>query len=126
MLGELASLRRRALRKGVWFKVLSKIERSICDLTIRAISMIKSDRLLKALAAIVDKLKSTLESPVSTLTYTVGRQLASALAHIAYSWGHQGARSWASDERFARYLAICYMNTPVYYRDQFEAGGLVT
>ena len=126
MLSELASLRRRALRKGVWFKVLSKIERSICDLTIRAISTIKSDKLLDALTTIVDKLKSILESPVGILTRTVGRQLASTLARIACSWGHRGARSWASDDGFARYLAVCYMNAPVYYRDQFEVGGLVT
>jgi len=126
MLGELASLRRRALRKGVWFKVLSKIERSICDLAIRAVSTIKSDKLLKALTAIVDKLRSVLESPVSFLTRTVGRQLASALAHVACSWGHRGARSWSSDDGFARYLAVCYMNTPAYYKDQFGAGDLVT
>ena len=120
MLGELASLKRKALRKGVWFKVLSKIERSICDLTIRAVSTIKSDKLLKALTAIVDKLKSVLESPVSILTRTVGRQLASVLAHVAYSWGHQGACSWASDDSFARYLAVCYMNTPDYYRSSID------
>ena len=126
MLGELASLRRRALRKGMWFKALSKIEISVCNLTIKAVITIKSDKLLKALTAIVDKLRSVLESPVSFLTRTVGRQLASALAHVACSWGHRGARSWASDDGFARYLAVCYMNTPAYYRNQFEVGGLVT
>ena len=126
MLGELASLRRRALRKGVWFKALSKIERSICDLTIRAVNTIKSDKLLKALTAILDKLRRALESPVTTLTRTVGRQLASVLACVACSWSHQSAHLWASDDGFARYLAVCYMNTPSYYRSEFGAGGLVT
>jgi len=119
MLGELASLRRRALRKGLWSKVLSKIERSICDLTIRAVNTIKSDKLLEALTTIVDKLRRALESPVSILARTVGRQLASALARIAYSWGHPGAQSWSLDDGFARYLAITYANTPDYYRSQW-------
>ena len=117
MLGGLALLRRRALRKGVWFKALSPIERSIYDLTMRAVSTIRSEKLLKALRAIVDKLREALESPVSILTRTVGCQLASQIARIAYSWGHPKALEWGLDERFARFLAICYMNIPEYYRD---------
>ena len=116
MLGELALLKRRALRKGVWFKVLSHVERSIYDLTIKAIDTIKSKKLLSSIRAITEKLRRALESSVRVLTRTVGRQLASALAHVAYSWGHRGAHSWASDDGFVRYLAVCYMNTPDYYR----------
>ncbi len=112
MLGGLALLRRRALRKGVWFKALSPIERSIYDLTMRAVSTIRSEKLLKALRAIVDKLREALESPVSILTRTVGCQLASRIARIARSWGYREAAKWASDERFAKYLAVCYMNMP--------------
>ena len=117
MLGELALLKRRALRKGVWLRVLSRIERSICNIVIRTLNTIKSERLLRVIRAIIDKLRETLDSPVSVLTYTVGHQLASKIAHVAYMWGHQEALKWASDERFARYLAICYMNMPEYYRN---------
>jgi len=119
MLSELALLKRRALRKGVWFRVLSPIERSIYDLTMRAVDTIKSGKLLTTIRAIIEKLKNALESPVSALTRTIGRQLTNMIARVAHSWGHQEALEWASDEQFAKYLAICYMNMPEYYRGQF-------
>lgn len=115
MLGELALLKKRALRKGVWFRVLTRIERSIYDLTIKSVSTIRSERLFNAIKVIVEKLRSAL-SPVNALTRTIGRQLTIRIARVAYSWGHPKALEWASDERFARYLAVCYMNIPKYYR----------
>ena len=117
MLGELALLRKKALRKGVWFRALSRVERSIYDLTMKTVSTIRSMRLLRVIKAIVDKLRESLESPVSVLTRTVGRQLALALARVALSWGHSEARKWPLNEQFARYLAICWhMSVPEYYR----------
>ena len=126
MLSGLALLKRRALRKGVWFRVLSPIERSIYDLTMRAVRTIKSGKLLKAIKVIMDKLREALESPVSILSRTVGRQLAIKIACVAYSWGHSEARGWASDEHFARYLAIYYMNTPEYYRVELVRAAIGT
>ena len=117
MLGELATLKKKALRKGVWFRVLSYVERSIYDLTMKTVSTIRSRRLLRVIKAIVDKLRESLESPVSVLTHTVGRQLASTLAQVALSWGHLKARDWPLNEQFAKYLAVCwYMSVPEYYR----------
>ena len=116
MLSELALLKRKALRKGVWLRVLSYIERSIYDLTMRAVYTIKSGKLLKAIKVIVNKLREALESPVSILTRTVGYQLAIKIACVAYFWGHPEACEWTSDDRFARYLAIYYMNMPECYR----------
>jgi len=119
MLSELVSLKRKALRKGVWFKVLSHVERSIYDLTMRAVNTIKSGKLLTTIRAMVEKLKNALESPVSALTRTIGRQLATELVRLAQSWGYPEALRWASDEGFARYLAICYMNMPEYYKSMW-------
>ena len=33
MFSELASLRKKALRKDIWFRILSRVERSIYDIT---------------------------------------------------------------------------------------------
>jgi len=115
MLRELALLKKRAVRKGVWFRVLSHVERSICYLTMRAVSTVRSKKLLKTLSSIIEKLKRALESPINFLTRTIGRQLAEPLAQTAYCWGHPSALKWASDEQFIRYLTICYINTPKYY-----------
>jgi len=123
MQSELASLKRKAIRKGIWFKTLSRTERAIYDLTVRTVSTIRSERLLRVIRAIVSKLRKALESTVKILTHTAGRQLASALARVALSWGHLKARRWLSDEQFARYLAICwYMNVPKYYKASLLKG----
>ena len=125
MLGELALLKKRALRRGIWFKVLSRVERSICDITMRAVDSIRSQKLLSAIKVILDKLRKALESPVSALTRTVGRQLVLMLTKVALSWGHSEARDWPSDEHFARYLVVCWhMNVPEYYRLSMARGQL--
>jgi len=111
-------LKKKALRKGVWFRVLSRIERSIYDLALRTVSTIRSAKLLKVIGAIMDKLKKALENPIDGLVRTVGWHLAAKIAHTAYSWGHPEALSWVSDYRFAKYLALCYMNLPKYYKEQ--------
>ena len=124
MLGELILLKRRALRRNVWYKALSRIERSIYDLTIRGISTIRSGKLLNVIRVIVDKLRKALESPVHVLTRTVGRELAQQIAQVACSWGYLEASTWAMDERFARFLAICYINVPEYYKTKIGAHDL--
>ena len=109
---ELTLLRAKALRRGLWFKVLSRIERSIYHVTIKSVDRIRSRRLLSLIRAIVDKLKRALESPIAVLTRSIGRQLATLFARVAYSFGNINAQEWANDEGFARYLAVCYASTP--------------
>ena len=111
-ISKLTLLKAKALRKGLWFKVLSRIERSIYYVTIKSVDRIRSRRLLSLIRAIVDKLKRALESPIAVLTRSIGRQLATLFARVAYSFGNINAQEWANDEGFARYLAICYMSIP--------------
>ena len=119
MLGELALLRARALRKNVWFKVLSRLERSIVEIAIKSLDTITSEKLISILKGIIEKLRKALESPMRALAKTVGRQLANLVAHVACSWGNPRAPEWARDERFATFLAVCYINTPRYYRSSW-------
>ena len=116
ILSELALLRARALRKNVWFKALSRLERSIAEIAIKSLNTITSEKLISVLKGILEKLLRALESPVRALAKTVGRQLASLMAGVARSWGNLRACGWVRDERFATFLAVCYLNTPTYYR----------
>ena len=116
MLRELRLLKRRAIRRGVWFKALSRIERSIYDLTMKVVTTIKSEKLFRIITTIVDKLRNVLESTMSILSRTIGRQLAARIARVACLWGHPEALKWASDKGFANYLAVCYMNMSEYYK----------
>ena len=98
--------RKLALRHGVWFRTLNRVERGIIDLTVRYVDSIKSTKLAKVLTAIIEKLQMTIESMADKLTRTVGLPLARKMSNIAVSWGNRSASKWAEDHAFARYLAF--------------------
>lgn len=104
-------VRRDAMRRGVWFRVLSSTERALLNLVPQCVGLPKSARLIGILADIVVKVKSALQSRIAVLTRQVGKPLARRLSGIAMNWGHKTAGEWAMDERFSRYLAIVDMNS---------------
>lgn len=103
-------LRRDALRKRVWFKVLNSTERALLYLVPRCMEKPKNATLIDVLAKIVVKIKDALKSPFVDLTNRVGKPLALRLGRMAQEWGHKTAGEWASDEEFARYLAMRHLN----------------
>ena len=103
----LAEVKVAALRRGVWFRSLSRIERGIIDLTVRYVECIKSKKLAQVVGAIVEKLQTSLESLADRLVRTVGLPLAQKISNIAVSWGNRLASLWALDRGFARYLVFC-------------------
>jgi len=113
---ELAKLRVRALRRGVWFRVLTRAERAQIELTMKVVKRIRSLFLAKVLTNIVEKLLEAMESKVARLTREVGSALARKLSGIAQNWGNESAESWTADPGFTRYLAVTYMNTPSMFK----------
>jgi len=109
---ELARIRAKAMRFGVWFKVLSRAERALIDLTVRIVERVRSSVLAKALASVVKKLLDAMESRVVSLMRTVGRDLARKVSELALRWGNSEASKWAEDPGFIQYLTITEMNTP--------------
>lgn len=109
-IADLARIRSRAIRRGVWFKALSRIERGILDLTIKVTDKVRSQLLLKTLRSIVKKLLTALESKVTLWVRKVGRSLAKKLSLTAERWGNISARKWAEDKGFIQYLAVMKMN----------------
>jgi hypothetical protein len=106
--GLLTQAKKLALRRGVWFKTLNRIERAIIDLTVQCVDSIKSGKLAKMLTAIIDKLQSAMESIVDRLVKTIGVPLAEKISCVAAGWGNVSAKSWASDLSFAAFLAIMH------------------
>ena len=104
---ELVRLRRKALRRGVWYGVLSRIERSLVDLAIGTVSRVRSLVLARSLAFVVEKLSDVFGSGVSRQVQAVGFVLARRLGCIAQKWGNVSASCWACDLGFARFLAVC-------------------
>ncbi len=108
----LVSVRRLAMRRRVWFKVLSRMERAVVSLTIRCVDRIRSAKLAMIVKAIVDKLNEAVRSRVERLMGSVGSSLARAIAEIAVSWGNLEAVKWAIDRGFIRYVTVMEMNRP--------------
>jgi len=109
-IGDLVRIKLRAVRKGVWFKVLNRLERGVMDLTLKVTEKIRSKALAKAVYSIVKKLLAAMESNISLLMRKVGVPLAKKLSLIAQRWGNLLARKWMTDESFMKFLAVMHFN----------------
>ena len=107
----LLALRQRSLRRGLWHRVLSRLERAQVNLTLRVVKTVRSPLLRRVLDAIVSKLADALQSTVMRVMRSVGYASARQLGQWAQRWGHPSADAWARDAGFARFLAIMYLNS---------------
>jgi hypothetical protein len=107
---QLAKLRLKAIRAGVWFKVLPRIDRVLVDLTIKVTENIRSAYLAKGLSAVVGKLEGLMESRALRSLRFIGRPLAEKISAIAQKLGNSSAKKWASDSSFAFFLAVMHTN----------------
>jgi hypothetical protein len=103
--------KKHALRRGIWFKALNRIERGIIDLTVKYVDNIKSAKLAKVLTAIIVKLQTTMETMIDKLMRTIGLPLTQKISDIAVRWGYNSASLWADDPVFARFLVVNYSKT---------------
>jgi len=108
---EIVRLRARAVRKGVWFRALDRVERGLVDLSIRLVRRVRSLVLVRSLSVVVKKLLDAMESVVARQMRAVGYPLARKLSQIAQSWGNRSAVEWAWDLGFVKFLAISHMDT---------------
>jgi len=106
----LMKIKTNALRRKVWFKALSRVERSIIDLTIRCVEIVRSNALIKTLLTILDKLLKTLEEDYLKKMETIGREIAERICEIASKWGNPHAWLWKYDLRFVRFLGVNTVN----------------
>jgi hypothetical protein len=107
----LMKLRVKAMRSGVWFRALNRIDRVLFNLTIKVTNgNIRSSSLLSRLLTVTTKLEGLLESKLSRATKEIGFPLACKLSLLAQKWGNKLAQTWPQDMEFARYLAVMKLN----------------
>ena len=109
---QLVKLKMKAMRSGVWFKALSRIDRVLVDLTIRVAGAVRSFTLVQSLLVVVRKLECVMESRFVRAVKEIGFPIARRLGLIAQKWGNATAKTWESDKGFARYLAAMSLNEP--------------
>lgn len=112
----LLRLKRRALRRGIWFRALSPLQRGIADLTARCVDEVRSGRLAEALVKIICRLTSFLKSRFLRRVEELGQLLAQRNSSVALRMGHMGAVGWRHDPSYIRFLGVRAVNDPVAYR----------
>jgi hypothetical protein len=113
---QLIKLRLKAIRAGVWFRALPRIDRVLVDLTIKVASTVRSVILAKSILTIIRKLEELLESRLLRILRKVGAPLAQKLSLVAQRWGNMSAKNWPSDKSFVNYLAVIHINEPSTFR----------
>ena len=107
---QLVKMKLRAIRAGVWFRALPRIDRALIDLTIKVAHNIRSTTLAISIISVAKKLNNLFESKLTRTIRDIGLSLTSKLSHIAQKWGNKAAKTWAGDLNFARYLAVMNLN----------------
>ena len=107
---QLLKLRTKAMRSGVWFKALQRIDRVLVDLTIKVACNVRSIILAKSILIVTRKLQELLESKFSRTIRNIGFPMARNLSEFAQKWGNSSAIKWANDKSFVRYLTIMTLN----------------
>lgn len=107
---KLRRLKLQAIRRGVWFRGLSRVDRALVSLTIKVVDGVRSFTLAKALLSVVRKLEDALENRVLHALKEVGFPLAYKLSLFAQKWGNNLAKNWMRDIFFAKFLAIMHIN----------------
>lgn len=103
-------LKCKAIRAGVWFRALPRIDRVLVDLTIKVTENIHSGILAKSIFAVMGKLEVLMESSVLKSLRLIGRPLAEKISLTAQKLGNTSAKNWATDSSFVLFLAIMHTN----------------
>lgn len=107
---QLMKLKLKAIRCGVWFTALQRIDRVLIDLTIKVKNNVRSYTLAKSILTVARKLQEVFQSKLAHKIKEIGIPLTRKLSRLAQNWGNKGAREWVNDADFARYLTIMKLN----------------
>jgi hypothetical protein len=107
---QLMKLKLKAIRCGVWFTALQRIDRVLIDLTIKVNNNVRSYTLAKSILTVARKLQEVFQSKLAHKIKEIGIPLTRKLSRLAQNWGNKGAWEWVNDADFARYLTIMKLN----------------
>jgi len=108
----LTLVKRKALRKGVWYSTLDRLERGIVSLTAHIVDRVNSEILGVELVKILAKLVKALKSGFVRHMEKFGLGRVSELSRLAFEWGNSVAKGWAHDTGFVGYVSMMDLNQP--------------
>lgn len=110
--GFLLKIRRRAIRKRVYYSALDRLERGILDLSARLLDSAQSVVLLQQLFEIVMKLEEALKGRFQRYVESFGVRRVAQIIMQAVKFGYREAVGWLRDPGFMEYLAVMDLNSP--------------
>jgi len=94
----------------VWFRVLSKVERAIVDLTIKCVEKVRSIVLAGTISTIVTKILKSLEEDFVAAAERIGYKIAEMLCTQGERWGNKTCSTWKYDKYYLRFLGVNALN----------------
>ncbi len=110
--GFLLKIRRRAIRRRVYYRALDRLERGILELSARLLDSAQSVVLLQQLFEIVMKLEEALKGRFQLHMESFGVKRVAEVIMQALRFGYKGAIGWLRDPGFMEYLAVMDLNSP--------------
>jgi hypothetical protein len=107
--------KKRAMRRGIWYKALTQVERALLDLTVQVVDRVESIVLGVELVKILVKLRNVVKGGFTRRMEEYGVLQARKISSKAVEWGYKIAASWSSNSGFIRYLTIIDVNKPKGY-----------
>lgn len=107
----LMRIKTKAMRSGVWFRLLSRADRAILNLTIRCVEKVRSRVLAKSISEIISRVLKTLEDSFMNKAQKFGREIVVRVSGTAQMWGNKNARTWKHDRSFIEFLGVNALNT---------------
>ena len=108
----LLELRRKAIRRRVWYTSLDRVDRGIIYLVTRVVDRVESATLGIVLMKITKKLRDAMKSSFIKLMESDGVRMARNMAEMAVEWEYWAAKEWARDLGYVRYLTMLTLNKP--------------
>ena len=108
----LLDVRRRAIRKRVWYRCLDDVDRGIFYLVTRVVDRIESGLLGSVLVKMLKRLRDAMKSEFARHIDSFGYGAARRVAGQAFSFGSKLVSGWARDLSFIRYLTMMDLNRP--------------
>ena len=108
----LKAVKRKALRRGVWYSALDSVDRGILFLTSQVVDEVRGIELGRMIVKMLAKLKKASRSRFVRRMESYGLERAGEIADQATSFGYEEAKGWAYDFDFVRYVTLLVVNTP--------------
>lgn len=108
LIDTLMVLRKKAMRKGIWFQSLSLEDRILASLIQRHVKIVKNTTLATVIARILGKLLFAIKNSFLDRLVMAGRPIAEAVALKAYNFGNKDALDWMNDLNYIKYMGLMY------------------